>query len=133
MPKATPEMIAIVNEIMDACCERDGDRIAKLSVDDETGGFYCVHSGLTINKSLQDCIDDLRPKPHAHALECETEGYYDSNCGWFLTVFKGVFPDGTPEPIRGTTVLRKVNGEWKVASVHVSEAVARPERFIVNK
>ena len=29
----------------------------------------------------------------------------------------------------GTTVLRKVNDEWKVASVHVSEAVPRPERF----
>ena len=129
MAKATPEMIQMVNDIMAACCERNARKIQALCVDDENGGFYCVHSGGEVNKYLDDCIKSLRFKPPAHALDCKTEGYYDGNCGWFFTVFDGEFPDGTPEIIRGTTVLRKVNDEWKVASVHVSEAVPRPERF----
>ena len=129
MAKATPEMIQIVNDIMTACCERNARRIQELCVDDEDGGFYCVHSGLEVNKSLAETVASLRFKPPAHAFECKTEGYYVGDCGWFFTTFDGEFPNGMQELIRGTTVLRKVNGEWKVAQVHVSEAVPRPERF----
>ena len=90
MAKATPEMIQMVNDIMAACCERNARKIQALCVDDENGGFYCVHSGGEVNKSLDDCIKSLRFKPPAHALDCKTEGIMTAIAVGFYSIRRRV-------------------------------------------
>ena len=129
MPVSTPEMNAFVDDYMSVCCERDVVRIAEMSVDDENGGFFGVHSGASRDEAVADTIAKLRFAPRAHCHNSKTKGYYVGDFAWFLSLWDGECPDGFVVPIRGTTAMRKVDGQWKVCSFHVSEAVDRSEHM----
>ena len=126
MPKTTPEMNELVNDYMRYCAERKVDLIAQHSADDADAGFFGVHTGLKFpDLAARETVDKLRGAPVAHSLDIETQGYYIGDFAWFLSMFTGECPDGLKLAIRGTSAMRRVDGEWKVCFFHVSEGVDR--------
>lgn len=130
MPLATPEMINMAENLMRYCAERKVDLVAQMSVEDDEIPYIGFHTTPTCDMKIQDTVSRLGPKAKAISLDIRTEGWYIGDVAWFVHWFTGICPDGTDLPVRGTTVMRKVNGEWKVAHWHVSEPVDRSANMI---
>lgn len=130
MAIATPEMIELCDQNMRACAQREVGWIAENSFEDEEAGFVGIHTTPgPVDYSIQQAVDALGPVAKALSLDVKSQGWYIGDVAWFVSFFTGQVPDGEQFVVRGTTVMRRVNGVWKIAHWHVSEEVDRSAHF----
>ncbi len=131
MAKATPEIIKASNEYTLQATLRSPEYIGSYSVHDAESDFTCFHTGpKPPNRDLESFVENMRTYKKnnqiANSLDFDSDGWVVGDVAWVVSIFTGVLPDGTPLPnVRTTTILRLIDGEWKVAHLHLSEGVDR--------
>lgn len=128
MAKATPDIIKIAENYILSATHRLPDVIERESIHDAESDFTCFHTTpKPPNRDLASFVQNMRDYQSkgqiANSYNFESDGWYVGDVAWVISMLKGVFPDGFLIDVRTTTVLRRVNGEWKVAHLHLSEPV----------
>lgn len=128
MPASTPAMNNLVRDYLAALAARDTDFVIRHSVTGGAAGYSGIHSGPgLVDLSVDSTVRAVAPMPPARLGNSDPTGWYQGDVAWLTDFPVGVLPSGEelPNICRATVVLCHVDGEWKVAHWHLSEAVAR--------
>lgn len=128
MAKASPEIIKISEDYTKYATNRLADKVRDCAVDDEVSSFTCFHtSPKPPNRDIQSFYENMlnyvKTGAIADAYDFDSDGWVVGDVAWVISMLTGECPDGTLLNVRTTTILRNVDGEWKVAHLHLSEPV----------
>lgn len=124
MAIASKEIIDAAENFIRYACQRKADLVDVTAYEDDEASFTCFHtSPKAPNEDIKSLSDYLRTAPIADAYNFNSEGWYIGDFAWVIGTLLGHCPDGADLDVRHTTILRHINGEWKVVHLHLSEGV----------
>lgn len=132
MAITTPEMNKLASDFINWALVRDGEMIKKHAIEDCESEFICFHtSPKRPDRRIKVLTDYVVKTPPAGGTDYETNGWYVDDVAWCVSNLSGLCPDRvTKLPLRATVIMRRVKGEWKVAQLHLSEAVDRAAQMV---
>lgn len=128
MAKASPQIIKAAEAYILAATHRRADFIEANGIHDQVSDFTCFHTTPNPpNRTLESFVGDMRRFQSqnliANSFDFDSDGWVVGEVAWVISQMKGTFPDGFLIDVRVTTVLRCVEGQWRIAHMHLSEPV----------